>query len=194
MDMKKWIAPLALIAVLGAASLSGCASTDGGKGVQALEQMSELDYNKWKLYIQLGVKIGANRLLQEGTVSVQDLSIAATAIETVRDQTGVPGTKSFIQDALKDAGLTNDEVELLLVIVEQELLARGALDWLNPETGVVEWSPRTKDLLTLVAGSLRTATTAPQADEVRQGQQLEQQFNGKLISLNTSTEGTPSRA
>lgn len=180
MDMKKWIVPLALIAVLGTACLSGCASTDGGKGVQALEQMSELDYNKWKLYIQLGVKIGANRLLAEGSVTAQDLEIAATALETVRDQTGVPGTKSFIQDALKDAGLTNDEVELLLVIVEQELLARGALDWLNPETGVIEWSPRTKDLFTLVAGSLRSAAIVTE-QEVRQGTSLEAEFQGKLL-------------
>lgn len=179
MDIKKWITPLALIAVMGAASISGCA-TDGPKGIQALEQMSELDFNKWKLYIQLGVKIGANRLLAEGTVTTQDLEIAAGAIETVRDQTGVPGTKSFIQVALKDSGLTNDEVELLLVIVEQELLARGALDWINPETGVIEWSPRTKDILTLVADSLRSATIVTE-QEVRQGDSLEAEFKGKIL-------------
>ena len=179
--MKKWITPLALVAVLGAASLSGCVSTDGGKGVQALEQMSELDYNKWKLYIQLGVKIGANRLLEEGTVTAGQLEIAATALETVRDQTGIPGTKSFVKDALADAGLNNDEIELLLVIVEQELIARGALDWINPETGVIEWSPRTKDLLTLVAGSLRSAATVTE-QEKSQGTQLEAEFKGNIVS------------
>jgi len=179
--MKKWIGSLALIAVLAAAPLSGgCVSSGNGQGVQTIEQMSELDFNKWKLYIQLGVKIGANRALAEGTVTVKELEIAATAIETVRDQSGIPGTQSFIKDALKKAGFKNDEIELLLVIVEQELIARGALGWLNPTTGVVEWSPRTKDLLTLVAGSLRAATTVTE-QEVNQGTGLEAQFQAKLL-------------
>lgn len=180
MSKKKWIAPLVLAIMLGGASLSGCVSTDGGKGIQALEQMSELDFSKWKLYIQLGVKIGANRLLEEQAVSAEDLELAATAIETARDQTAVPGTKSFIKDALAEAGLKNDEIELLLVIVEQELIARGALDWINPETGLVEWSPRTKEMLTIVANALRSAT-AVTAVEVEQGKQLEAQFNGKIL-------------
>lgn len=177
--MKKWIIPLALVAAVGVASLSGCAGPGGTQGVQALEEMSDLQFSKWKMYVQLGVKIAANRLLSEGVVSVQDLELAATALETVRDQSGIPGTKTFIQDALKDVGLTNDELELVLVLVEQELLSRGVLDWINPETGVVEWSPRTKDLLTTVASSLRSAATVtPQ--EAEQGAVLREEFNGKL--------------
>ena len=66
------------------------------------------------------------------------------------------------------------------MIVEQELISRGALDWINPETGLIEWSPRTKEMLTIVANALRSAATVTN-DEVEQGKQLEAQFNGKIL-------------
>jgi hypothetical protein len=180
MERKHWIGPAILALALMGGAISGCVSTGDGHGVQAIEQMSELDFSKWKLYLTLGTKIGANRLLAEGAVTAEELEIAATALETLRDQTVVPGATSLIQPALREAGLTNDEVELLLLIVEQELLSRGALEWVNPETGLFELSPRTKDLLTVVAGALRSATSVT-SEEVESGQQLEAEFQGQII-------------
>jgi len=180
MFVNKLIAPLVLIVALGSASLVGCVSTGGGNGIQAIEQMSDLDFNKWKLYLQLGVKIGANRLIDEGAVSAEEVELTATVLETLRDQSVVPGGKSFIKDALEKSGLTNDEIELLLVIVEQELISRGALDWLDPTTGLVAWSPRTKDILTIVAQALRS-TAVVTVEEVEEAQRLEAQYNGKLL-------------
>lgn len=140
-------------------------STTGGNGVKPLEQMTELEYSKWKLYIQLGVKIGANRLLQEGIVKHEQLDIAAAAIDGIKGEPIAGGVKSLIVPALHNAGFSNDEVEFILLVAEQELLARGALDWLNPQTNVLELSPRTKEVLTLVANALRTAGVVTPAEQ-----------------------------
>lgn len=178
--MKKLTSFMLAISLAGGV-LPGCISSqDGQKAIEALENMSDLDFNKWKLYVSLGSKIGANRLLAEGLASENDLKLAATALETVRDQSVVPGTSHFIENALADIGLTNDEVKLLLIIVEQELASRGALEWIDPETGLFALSPRTKELLTAVADSLRAAANVSN-EEVEQGQKLEAAFKGNLV-------------
>lgn len=182
MERKNWIAPAILVLALAGGAISGCMSTgDGEQGIEALESMSDLEYSKWKLYLTLGTKIGANRLLSEGVVTEEELDIAATALETVRDQSVVPGATSIITPALEEAGLTNDAVQLLLLIVEQELMSRGALEWLDPETGLIALSPRTKDLLTTIADALRSATLVT-GEEIQQGMQLESEFNGKILA------------
>ena len=177
--MKKVLLISAICATLMLASLS-CKTSDGQGGLQTIEQMAETDFNQWKLYIQLGVKIGANRLLQEEVVSREELATAATAIEAVRDQAIIPGATSFIIPALEKAGLTNDEIVLLLLVVEEELKERGALAWIDPLTGTIALSPRTKDLLTIVANALRP--TVVFASEVQEAQMLEKQFGCKLVN------------
>ncbi len=157
MNINKWI-------ITGVLVVTGCVSTDDGRGVEAIENMSELSYNNFKNFVRLGVKIAASRSLDEGLVSQNDLNAAAVAVETLRDATIVPGATSLILPALENAGLTSDEIMLILLIAEQQLLKRGALDWLDPETGLVALSPRTKEVLTLVAGSLRSAATVTQAE------------------------------
>lgn len=143
---------------------SSCTTTNG---VKPLEEMSELDYSKWKLYIQLGVKIGANRLLQEGVVTHDQLGIAAAAIDGIAGEPIAGGIKSLIVPALRKAGFANDEVEFILLVAEQELLARGALDWINPETNLFELSPRTKEVLAIVANALRTAGTVTEEEKTQ---------------------------
>lgn len=182
MKRKKWIAPAVLVLALAGGAISGCMTTsDGEQGIEALEGMTDLEFNKWKLYITLGTKIGANRLLAEEAVTAEELEIAATALETVCDQSVVPGATQIITPALEEAGLTNDEVQLLLLIVEQELLSRGALEWIDPETGLVALSPRTKELLTAVSDSLRSAAALSE-QEVEQGMQAEDAVGGTLVS------------
>lgn len=146
---------------------TACTTTSNGNGVKSLEQMTELEYSKWKLYIQLGVKIGANRLLQEGVVNHDQLNIAAAAIDGIKGEPVAGGAKSLIVPALRKAGFSNDEIEFILIIAEQELLARGALHWLNPETNVFELSPRTQEVLTLIANALRTAGVVTPAEKTK---------------------------
>jgi hypothetical protein len=160
---------LSLCLVGGFVASTGCTSTNG---VKPLEEMTELEYSKWKLYIQLGVKIGANRLLEENLVSQNELTVAAGAIDALQDQPILGGATSLIIPALRNAGFNNDEVEFILLVAEQELLARCALEWLNPETHVFELSPRTKEVLDIIANALRSAGTVTpteqsQASEMR---------------------------
>lgn len=154
--MKKMIMMLVFTGVLFVGGVS--CTTTGGNGLKPLEEMTELEFSKWKLYVQLGVKIGASRLLQEGVVTQEQLGIAAAAIDGIKGQPVAGGMKSLIVPALRKAGFANDEVEFILLVAEQELLARGAFDWINPVTNVFELSPRTIEMLTIIADALRTAS------------------------------------
>ena len=163
MGRKKWITIGVLAAVLSAGAVSGCLATGDG-GIQAIEQMSDSDYAKWRLYVTLGVKIGANRLLGEGMVSVDELELIASTLEALRDQSFMQGGQSFILPALREAGLTNDEITLVMLILEQELLEHGALSWIDSDTGLIALSPRTKEVLTDVVVALRSAAVITPAE------------------------------
>lgn len=149
--------------------------------IQPLEQMNELEYENWKVYIQLGVKVAANRLLQEGTISESELVTMADVIDTVTTSTVLPGATSILSSAIEQAGLTSDEARLLVAIVERELLARGALDWVDPATGTASLSPRTKEILGIVSVSLRSAKAVTPTENA-QAQVLEAQFRGNLVT------------
>jgi len=162
---KFWIAPaIAGILLMGNAA---CVTTGDGQGIEAVEQMNDLDFSRWQLYIQLGVKIAANRALEEGLVTEEELDLAATALETATTQSLAPGTGTLIGPLLSDSGLNNDELTLILLIVENELLARGALDWINPDTGVMGLSPRTQIILNTAAGSLRAASVVTETEKLQ---------------------------
>jgi len=167
---KKMIAMLVLVGALLVGSSIACISSGNGSGVKPLEQMTELEYSKWKLYIQLGVKISANRLLEEGVVTHDQLNIAAGVIDGIKGEPVTGGAKSLIVPALRKAGFHNDEIEFILVVAEQELIARGALDWLNPETNIIELSPRSKEMLTVVADALRTAGVVTEQEKAQSSQ------------------------
>lgn len=166
--MKKMVLVLVAACMLSVASMTACISSGNGNGIKPLEQMTELEYSKWKLYIQLGVKIGANRLLEEGTITKEQLNVAAGAIEAIAGQPVEAGAKSLIIPALEKAGFKGDEVEFVLLVAEQELLARGALNyWTNPANGVLELSPRTQDMLSVIANALRSAGTVTQTERAQ---------------------------
>ena len=175
MRKKKWIAPLILALALAGGSISGCVTTDSGEqGIEALEGMSEYQYGKWKLYIQLGVKIGANELLEDEIVTEEELDLAASALEMIMSQPVTVGATTLVGPALEEVGLNSDEIELLLLIVEQELLSRGAMDWMS-SNGTVALSPRTVEILTLVADALRAASVITE-EEMQQGMMLQEEF------------------
>ena len=162
--------------VLAFCGTAACTSTGNGHGVKPLETMTELEYSKWKLYIQLGVKIGANRLLVEKVVTADDLGKAADVIDAIRDETLVPGVQSLIMPALQHIGLKNDELQLVLLVAEQELIARGALEWVNPLNNMLELSPRTKEMLGVIASALRSAAVVT-ADEAAQAKAMNADFS-----------------
>lgn len=138
---------------------SGCSTfNDGGSIATTLDQMSETEFAKWKLYIHLGVKIGANRLLEEGIVSEEDLLTAAGAIELAIDQPFVAVIDgSFLMPFLAESGLSNDEIELLVLIAEQELLSIIPDLSVGP-TGVLALSDRTKEVLVSITDALQEAS------------------------------------
>ena len=176
----KWkaIATLSIVGVLAVGAISGgCLTSGGGQGIEALEQMSPAEYDNWKLFITLGVKVGARRLLDEGIVSLTDLETAAEVFDGVASSEILPGATSLLEGPLEEAGFTNDEAKLVLLIVERELLARGGLSGvLDPESGLLHLAPRTQEILKLTATSLRSVTTIT-PDEFRQAEQMHADFS-----------------
>lgn len=144
----------ALVCVL---TVIGCMSTNGQGAIKPLEQMSDVEYTHWKLYIELGVKIGAHRLLTEKIVTQNQLVMVATVVDSVVTTPLEAGATSLLIPALQKAGFNNDEATLVIMVVDQELMSRGALKWVDPATGLVSLSPRTKEVLGLVSSALRTA-------------------------------------
>lgn len=138
-------------------ALSGCTTTqDGEYGLKRLEEMSESDYQRLKLYSTLGVKIAANRLVQEGIMSVEELQSVANALTAIKSTPVLGGAELFISDLLTNSGLTSVEAQSLVEIVVFELQARGVLSHLN-EAGAIALTARTGDFIDGLIEAVRTA-------------------------------------
>lgn len=188
MTRKNWIMPAVLVAALGigvaTTALSGCASTGGGQGIVLLENMSEPQFNKWRLYIGLSTKVIASRLVDERLVSQEELALAARALELVRDGSVPPdlSTSSLLRPALEQVGLKDSEIELALLVIEQEILQRGVVPFLDPATGLYTLSPRTKTILGEMINSLNAAAVSPATSaESEQVVELQSELSGRLF-------------
>jgi hypothetical protein len=183
MERRNIVAPAILAAILlGGASISGCVSTSTGQGIEAIETMTDADYQRFVLYLQLGIKISANRALAEELVTVEDLELAAEALVLIRDGSVVSvAGEGLIAAGLTEVGLTNDEIFLLLEILELELQQRGGLDLTDPVTGQIMLTSRTEDLLTIIADTLLESTQPVTEQEIEEGMTLQEEFNGQLI-------------
>jgi hypothetical protein len=178
-ERKKLIVPAVLALVLGLgvaiSSLSGCVSTGSGQGIELIENMSEASFLKWRLYISLTTKVVASRLADEGLVSREELGLAAQALKLVRDGEVPPDLSvgSLLKPALEKVGLKDSEIELALLVIEQELLQRVPLI-VDPGTGLVQLSDRTKSVLSEMANSLEAAAVQPATPaESKQAAQLQ---------------------
>jgi hypothetical protein len=155
--MFKNILLLPLIAVMLIGGTLSCQSSGGQPAIKPLEQMDDVTYSHWKLYIQLTVKIAAHRLLTERVVTQDQLNLVAGVVDAVTTSPIQAGATSLLGPALAKAGFTSDEVTLAVMIADQELVARGALKNVDPTTGMIQLSARTKEVLGLVSSALRTA-------------------------------------
>lgn len=190
---KTWIFPTVLVAALGislaTASLSGCVSTGDGQGVVMLEEMTQPQFNKWRLYIGLSTKVIASRLVSEGLVTPEELAKAAEALTIVRDGLATPegSATSLLLPALEKVGLKGSEIELALLVIEQEILQRGVIPFLDPVTGTYTFSPRTKDLLDSMINSLNAAATSPVTPgEGEQASKLQSELDSQLLQYESS--------
>lgn len=184
MEKRQFVTP-AIIAVmlLGGASISGCVTTDEGQGIESIEAMTEADYQRFMLYLELGVKIAASRALEEGVVTEQELRDTSDALLLITHADTLPVAGGGIfATALKELGVSNDEVLLILDIVKLELQQRGGMDFVDPVTGEIDLTPRTELLLLMLAETLVAVTIEePTEEELEQGKMLQQEFNGMMI-------------
>lgn len=168
--MKKLLVILGLllpVAILPAIS-GGCTTTpEGQQGIQGIEEMSDVDFNRLKLYSSLGVKIAASTLVAEGEVDPNDLDTAADVLEDIKVTPVLGSAELLIQTLLAelDTPLTDESVEALLEIAVFELQAQGILDSLNPD-GTLNLTPRTNELIDVLVDALRAAADTP-VEELR---------------------------
>ena len=165
--MKKYLTTGLLI--IGMIATNGCLSTteDGEQAISSVEEMSELEYTRFSQYLYLGTKIGAVRLLDSGELDAATLEVIAGILEGLADEPLLDFGSGFIVDAITEqTDLTNDELMLILLIVEQELLARGGATYLDPETGELRLTERTEELMDRVASALRSAVNGMTEEEV----------------------------
>lgn len=170
--MKKYLNVLLVLGLVAlpvtGIALSGCVATDGEQGLQTLEQMSEIDYRRLKLYSTLGVKIAAHRLVAEGTVSAEDLVTAADLLSSIKSTPILGGAEFLIEELLASGGLDSVEVEALVQIVVFELQARGVFDLLALD-GTIVLAPRTEDFIDSLIAAVRSAgvVSAGELEEAR---------------------------
>lgn len=183
--MKNYILPIVLATLLGTSiATTSCISAGSEQGVVLIENMSEQEFTKWRLYISLTTKVVASRLVDEGLVSREELALAAQALELVRDGSLPPdlSTSSILKPALEKVGLKDSEIELALLVIEQEILKRGIVPFADPVTGLVSLSPRTKSVLNEMINSLKTAVAQPATPaESKRVAELRSEFDGVIF-------------
>lgn len=156
MKKKIWASLLLVCGLMAAPNLSGCVSTqDGQQGVEFIENMDDVSFDRWQLYVSLTVKIGANRLLEEGIVTADELLLAADVMEAAQAANVPVGAVSLLEPLFIEVGLNNDEMLLVLLIVEQELLSHGV----SLDTNL---SLRTKAVLQGAANAIRAVILPPE--------------------------------
>lgn len=132
----------------------------GNAPVKPFEEMSQTDYDKWKLYVELGVRIAAHRTVQQGIVTTEQLNSLATSIEIVVNEPVTTFGESVLEKALQNSGLSNDEIRLVVLIAENEIMSRGGYHVIT-DGGLIKLSPRTKEILLTVVSALKTPVSAP---------------------------------
>lgn len=150
---------LSLLAVGLLASLpfvtTGCVSTGSGQGLATLEEMDDASFARLQLFVSLGVRVGANRLVTEEIVEAEVLNVVAGVVEEVASSTSVVGSVSeLLSERLAEVGLTAEEVQLLFLLAEQAIAERGGLTVITID-GQSLLSDRSRALLTTIAAALR---------------------------------------
>lgn len=129
----------------------------GCRTLQALPQLEDLDqaqFDAVQADCALIAKVGAARLLLDGKASAETVGAVASALEIAASDPLATGGPTFITDALKRAGWTDDEVLLALS------LAEGALrQHISMGETIGPLGQRARSLLSTVAASLRLAAS-----------------------------------
>jgi len=158
---------LALVC-LAAGLLPGCAGP--AKATAWVEAMPEEEFESLRLKAGLLARVAAARAVSEGAVDPSKLIAAADAFDAFALDPTSTISGSLLSGVLKRAGLTDDEVLLAAVLVED--FARGRFSW-GQESAYLGLNARA--LIRTVAGSLRAGVQSTvTADEIAEAEALVQ--------------------
>ena len=147
---------------------SSCISTGDGQSLASLEEMTDVEFSRLQLFVSLGVRVGANRLVTEGVVDPLILNVVADVVEEVATSTSIVGSVSEVLAArLVGLGLTADEIQLLFLLAEQAIAERGGFTFIDVD-GQSLLSERSQSILLTIAAALRQPlVTAFEFDEAQ---------------------------
>lgn len=163
--MKK----IMLVSLLSAATLGGLIFTGSITGCvsvqQNLDDMSQLDFNRLKILSSVTVKVLANRMLESGQVSTEDINQAINVLSAVSSTPIIGSANDFVQSLLGQFGVSSLEVQSLVELVVFELDARGILRNLMPD-GTIAFSPRALELRDALILALQSAVDGVAPEEM----------------------------
>lgn len=133
--------------------------------VVRVEELSDVEFDRLTLKAKSLTRVAFGRLFAEGQVSRPALRDGAKALEFIASDPTATGGLNFLSSALKNAGLTSDEVMLAIIVLEDSL--NGAV-WLGTTTEPL--SPRLRVLTDTVAKALRAVADGEVSLEEREQQ------------------------
>ncbi len=129
----------------------GCALfTGGAKSLPDFEALPQAEFDAVSANTALIAKVGAARLIREGTVQATTIKAVADALELAAGDPLTLGGPSLITDALRNAGFSDDEVLLTFAFAEAALRQYANLGAVGSPLG-----PHARAMLIAVALSLR---------------------------------------
>jgi len=131
----------------------GCRSM---QALPALEDVSQAEADACIADVALISRVAAARLVKDGSASVETVAKIAGALELVAADPLAVGGPSFITDALRRDGWTDDEIMLAFEVAESALRQQ-----FNLGSSASPLGPRARSLLLAVSGSLRVVAAGP---------------------------------
>lgn len=175
---RKRLITFGLLALLAIPAMSGCVLTGTGQGIENIEEMEEADYQRFRMYLRLSVKILAERLLVEEVVTSDELDNVATVIALAGHAPITGAIDSLIADTLTDSGFTGSEIMLIAVLIDDQLFGEGRFGTFVSPDGTLFLSDRTAELLLDVGISIAEVSVGKSVTdaETQQHKNLSTQF------------------
>lgn len=159
--MRKFLLALSLMLPL-CGGIQSCILTPDGGGFETIENMTEVQFNRWILGLQLTTLLSARTAINNNWTTQEDLNVAASVIDAIKDQPIILVTEQAFREYLMSIGLTNMEATAIVMLIRNELVNAGILSFMDETTGQLLLTPRTEQILTLLADALRNATVIQQ--------------------------------
>lgn len=145
--------------------LLACSTTGTGAGFQAIEDLSQENFDRLLIYVNAGTKFGVGQLFDRGIVDQEDVWIFNAVARTLREVAENPASDS-VATVLSTAASHVKELReyahreyiiAILRVAETIIQARGGLTVIENDDGSWSFSDRSKALILAVSTGIEAA-------------------------------------